>query len=189
MSDYELITQYDSANFTPEVQVPAVFGGARRIRFICIHWWGLPEWNQRFLDIVGFLCDGGRPNRTSAHEVIEAGRVAVIVNHRDAAWAAATADGEANREAIHLEVHPGGSDGTYRTVAERVRDLREQYGDIPLRPHNHWTATMCPGTLDLARIDREARAVQHAASVVAPIAPKPKPTVAYLIPELDIPLP
>lgn len=151
---YQLITQHDSRNFTPAAQVPAVYGRRRSIDSITIHWWGLPEWNATFEGTTDFLCKNTKP--TSAHEVIEAGRVAVIVNHGDAAWAAGNAVG--NATSIHLELNPRASDGDYVTAAERIRDIREMHGkDLPLIPHRDWQATMCPGHYDLARLDRMAR--------------------------------
>jgi len=151
---YELITQYDSRNFTPAAQVPAVYGRARTIDSITIHWWGLPEWNATFEGTTDFLCTNTKP--TSAHEVIEAGRVAVIVSHGDAAWAAGNATG--NATSVHLELNPRASDGDYATAAERIRDIRAEHGkDLPLIPHRTWQATMCPGHYDLARLDSMSR--------------------------------
>jgi len=147
---YQLITAHDSRNFTPAASVPAVFGRARTIESITIHWWGLPEWGDTFDGVVNFLCTNTKP--TSAHEVIEAGRVAVLVAHEDASWAAGNATG--NATSIHLECRPRASDADYATVAERVRDIRAMHGKhLPLVPHRDWQATMCPGVWDLARID------------------------------------
>lgn len=151
---YELITKFDSRNFTPAASVPATYGRRRTIDSITIHWWGLPEWNATFFGTVDFLCTNKKP--TSAHEVIEAGRVAVIVNHGDASWAAGNATG--NATSIHLELNPRASDEDYATAAERIRDIRAMHGkDLPLIPHRNWQATMCPGDYDLARLDRMAR--------------------------------
>lgn len=159
---YELITNRDSRNFTPAASVPATYGRARTIESITIHWWGLPEWGDTFEGVTEFLCTNTKP--TSAHEVIEAGRVAVIVNHGDASWAAGNAVG--NATSIHLECRPRASEADYVTVAERVRDLRAMYGDLPLIPHRDWQATQCPGVWDLAKIDRLARS--NGAASIAP---------------------
>lgn len=157
---YELITNRDSVNYTPAHLVPATYGGPREIQSITIHWWGLPEWGDTFDGVVNFLCNNTKP--TSAHEVIEAGRVAVIVNHADASWAAGNAEG--NRTSIHLELRPRASEADYATAAERIRDLREFYGDhLNLIPHLHWQATQCPGHWDLAKLDRLARNTPAAA--------------------------
>lgn len=159
---YQLITNRDSRNFTPAASVPATFGRPRTIESITIHWWGLPEWGDTFEGVTEFLCTNTKP--TSAHEVIEAGRVAVIVNHGDASWAAGNAVG--NATSIHLECRPRASEEDYATVAERVRDLRAMYGDLPLIPHRDWQSTQCPGHWDLAKIDRLARSMAGGASTV-----------------------
>ncbi len=159
---YQLITNRDSRNFTPAASVPATFGRPRTIESITIHWWGLPEWGDTFEGVTEFLCTNTKP--TSAHEVIEAGRVAVIVNHGDASWAAGNAVG--NATSIHLECRPRASEADYATVAERVRDLRAMYGDLPLVPHREWQSTQCPGHWDLAKIDRLARSMAGGASIL-----------------------
>ena len=162
---YERITAHDSRNFTPAASVPAVFGRARTIESITIHWWGLPEWGDTFDGVVNFLCTNTKP--TSAHEVIEAGKVAVLVAHEDASWAAGNAVG--NATSIHLECRPRASDADYATVAERVRDIRAMHGKhLPLIPHRDWQATMCPGVWDLARIDALASGAASQGGTITP---------------------
>lgn len=160
---YTLLTDRDSRNFTPNKWVRGVFGRQRTIDSITIHWWGLPEWNATFDGTVEFLCTNDKP--TSAHEVIEAGKVAVIVSHSDASWAAGNADG--NATSIHLELNPRGSDGDYATAAERIRDIRALHGkDLPLIPHRDWQATMCPGHYDLGRLDSMSRSMTAHATTI-----------------------
>lgn len=160
---YTLLTDRDSRNFTPNHLVPGVFGRTRTIDSITIHWWGLREWKATFDGTVKFLCTNDKP--TSAHEVIEAGKVAVIVSHYDAAWAAGNAVG--NATSIHLELNPRGSEGDYATAAERIRDIRALHGkDLPLIPHRDWQATMCPGDYDLARLDSMSRSMTAQATTV-----------------------
>jgi len=162
---YQLITAHDSRNFTPAASVPAVFGRARTIESITIHWWGLPEWGDTFDGVVNFLCTNTKP--TSAHEVIEAGKVAILVAHEDASWAAGNATG--NATSIHLECRPRASDADYATVAERVRDIRAMHGKhLPLIPHRDWQATMCPGVWDLARIDAIASGAAAQGGTITP---------------------
>lgn len=173
---YELITNRDSRNFTPAASVQATFGRPRVIKSITIHWWGLPEWGDTFDGVCNFLCTNTKP--TSAHEVIEAGRVAVLVNHGDASWAAGNAVG--NAESIHLECRPRASEADYATVAERVRDLRTMYGDLPLVPHRDWQATQCPGVWDLAKIDQLARGM-GIAPTANPAASTPTPEEGFLM--------
>ena len=71
---YDLITKFNSPNFTPASRVRAVYGMDRKITAITIHHWGIK--GQKFQNIVNYLCRKG--GNTSAHEVIESGKVAVI---------------------------------------------------------------------------------------------------------------
>ena len=168
MTAYDLITKFDSPNFTPASRVRAVYGMDRKITAITIHHWGIK--GQRFQNIVNYLCRKG--GNTSAHEVIESGKVAVIVDHKNAAWHSGNAKG--NATTIGLELRPEATDGDYATAAQRIADLRKTYGDLPLIPHKSWKATACPGNWDLKRLDREARAI--GTGTVKP-AGKPKPSV------------
>lgn len=155
---YKYITNIDSPNYTPAHLVAATYGRARNISSITIHWWGLPEWNQKFVPVVDYLCDRNRPSRTSAHEVIEAGRVACIIDHANAAWHCGNAQG--NATSIALELNPRMSEGDYMTAAERIRDIRRMHGwDLPLVKHNYWKATQCPGYYDIARLDHLAKTI------------------------------
>lgn len=160
----------DAVNYTATKDVPAVFGnGPREILFIGIHHWG--ALGQIFDAIVRFL--SGRNGRTnSAHAVIEAGRATSIVHPLNAAWAAGNA--WANAKGIHLELRPEATDGDYITAAAYIFMLREEFGDVPLRPHRDFKQTACPGVWDLDRLDRMARA--HAAPAPpAPAPPAPAP--------------
>lgn len=152
--------QWTSPNCTPNAQVPAVFGQPRNATSITIHHWGDPAWGQTFSGVVTFLCDGNRPNPTSAHYVVESGQAACIVSPDDAAWHAGSPQG--NATSIGIECNPLERDGDYQTVAEVIRFIRSIYGDLPLVPHNHWIQTDCPGTYDLARLDALARGAQPA---------------------------
>lgn len=166
---YEYITNYTSLNRTPESAVPSVYGRKRRVRKITIHHWG--SRGQSFYGVVKYLCRPG--GNTSAHEVIEAGKVAVIVDHLDAAWHAGS--GEGNAESIGLELRPEATDADYLTAAQRIADLWDFYGEIPLVKHSDWKATACPGDWDLARLKRMARTLRAGKPVIikpaAPAAP------------------
>lgn len=152
MSDYEYISSKDSPNYTPEARVNSVYGQPRKVKGITIHHWGVT--GQKFANIVNFLCRKG--GNTSAHYVVEAGKVACIVDPDDAAWHAGNRVG--NATTIGIECRPEATEADYKTVAALVRDLRKTYGNVPLFPHRHWKATACPGKWDLAKIDRLARA-------------------------------
>lgn len=168
MTEYDYISKYDSPNYTPASKVRAVYGIDRKITGITIHHWGMK--GQAFFGVVNYLCREG--GNTSAHEVIESGKVAVIVDHKNAAWHAGNARG--NATTLGLELRPEATDGDYATAAQRIHELRKEYGDLPLIPHRDWKATACPGNWDLKRLDREARAIgSGAAKPAGSVKPKP----------------
>lgn len=163
---YAYITSHNSPNYTAARNVPSVFGQARKVKSITIHHWGDPKNKPQFDGIVSWLC---RPNgNSSAHYVVEAGKVACIIDPDNAAWHAGNAVG--NATSIGIELNPREQDGDYVTAAELIGTLRKTYGDVPLFPHRHWASTECPGTYDLARLDRLARG-----GTVTPTPPKPAP--------------
>lgn len=171
---YQELNQYNSPNYTPAASVPAVFGQGRVVKSITIHWWGDPAQNPQFMGVVSYLC---RENgNTSAHVVAEAGRVAWIVDGTEAAWHAGNAAG--NATSIGIECNPRASDGDYQTIGELVRDIRKIYGDIPIRPHNSWQSTQCPGNYNLTRIDAIARGASSTPAPKPTPAPAPKPAPA-----------
>ncbi|MEK0306354.1 N-acetylmuramoyl-L-alanine amidase [Bifidobacterium favimelis] len=146
-----------------------------------IHWWGDPGTRPTFEGVVNTFVTGARG--TSAHYVAEAGRVACLVDPDDRAWACGDGIGcrsGGNDCSISIECNPRQSDGDYETIAELVRDLRSTYGDLPLYPHKHWSNMACPGTYDLARIDRLARGLPAGkpAPAAPPAVPKPAPAPA-----------
>lgn len=155
---YENITQYDSPNYTS--------GRPYGIKFIVIHWWGDPDTHPTFEGVIRTLCSPSRG--ASAHYVVEAGRVACIVDPDDRAWHAGDGVGvrsKGNDMGIGIECNPRQSDGDYRTIAELIRDLRNEYGDLPLIRHRDCSSTQCPGSYDLARLDRLARGLESSTSV------------------------
>ena len=142
--------------FTPGSQVPN-----RTIEEIFIHHWG--ERGQTHDSVVNFFCNG--PGATSAHFVASDGRVNCIVSMADVAWHAGVWD--RNIRSVGIECRPEATDGDYREVSALVAWIRNQVGkDLPLVPHRAVHATACPGVWDLARLDREARAL------TAPVVPQ-----------------
>lgn len=137
--------------YTPAASVPFVYGQPRVIKSITIHHWG--SLGQTHDGVVNFFVNG--PGATSAHFVASAGRIHCLVNPADAAWHAGNATG--NATSIGIECRPEATDGDYKTVADLVRYLRYNYGDLPLIPHRNWQSTACPGVWDLDRIDSLAR--------------------------------
>lgn len=140
-----------------------------KIKSITIHHWG--SRGQKFDNVVSWLCD--KRAGTSAHYVVEAGKVACIVDPDRRAWHAGNSRG--NHESIGIECRPEATDADYATVAELVANLRKTYGNIPLKRHKDWTSTACPGVWDIARIDRLARG-QKPSAPSKPAASKPAVT-------------
>lgn len=122
-----------------------------KIKSITIHHWG--SRGQRFDNVVSWLCD--KRAGTSAHYVVQDGKVACIVDPDRRAWHAGSSRG--NHESIGIECRPEATEGDYATVAALVANLRAEYGNLPLVPHKSWTSTACPGVWDLGKIDRLAR--------------------------------
>ena len=134
-----------------------------RKRYIVMHW------------MVGNLssCDAAMRSssrRVSAHYGIEGTKIHQYVKEKDAAWACG--HNEANRYGISIE-HSGGnllSDGTRRqpsktthetsarlcaAIARRHKLGRLKVG-VDVFPHNHFVATMCPGSLRIKWIVERA---------------------------------
>jgi len=163
---YTLQEQYNSKNQVPGASADSVWHrGARKVSSITIHHWGLK--GQQFDTVRDFLCTNNSP--TSAHYVVQDGLVSCIVSPDECAFHAGNAEG--NSHSIGIECRPEATDGDYATVAELIRDLRAIYGDIPLRPHNYWYATACPGDYDLDRLDSLARGASTINTQSATITP------------------
>lgn len=128
---YQYITQYDSPNYSKG----RPFG---RPTAIYIHHWGTD--GQRFTNVVNYLCR--KNGNSSAHYVVEAGRVACIVDPDDRAWHAGALG---NARGIGIECRPEMSQGDLETVAELIAALRNAYGNLPLKPHSAVMPTACPG--------------------------------------------
>lgn len=187
---YAYDTTHDSPNYTPAAQAVAVFGQARVIQGITIHWWGDPAQNPSFEGVRDYLC---RPNgNTSAHFVATGTnrQVACIVAPGDIAWHTGSARG--NAITIGIECDPRCRDEDYDVIAELVADIRSAYGDVPIYSHNMWIQTTCPGNYDINRIDQLSYA-KFSAPVAwgqggdknpkAPVAaPEPVPVVVAPMP-------
>ena len=157
---YTYITKYTSPNQNARNS---------RIKSITIHHWG--SRGQKFDNVVHWLCQ--KRAGTSAHYVVEAGKVACIVDPDRRAWHAGNSRG--NHESIGIECRPEATDGDYATVAALIADLRAVYGNIPLVPHRAWTSTACPGVWDLGKLDRLARGVKPGVPSGGASVPAPKP--------------
>lgn len=144
---YSVVKTRMSPNFTANKNVKSVFGHSRIIKSITIHHWG--KEGQKFDNVLTWFQNPDA--RTSAHYVVEDGKVACMVDPKDSAWHSGSAVG--NATSIGIELRPEATDGDYRTAAELIYDLRKTYGNIPLVPHKHWKSTECPGKWDLDKLE------------------------------------
>lgn len=124
-----------------------------KIRRIVIHHWNDPKTPGTLAGTVSWLCN--RAARVSAHYVVSGSSIYRLVPENRRAWHAAGG----NDDSIGIECDPRQQDSTYASVAALVREIRGRHGDLPLVRHRDvkGSSTACPGTYDLARIDRLAR--------------------------------
>lgn len=172
---YERITRHNSPNFTPRSKVASVFGIPRNITGITIHHWGDPRSSPSFDGVISWLCR--KNGNTSAHAVIESGRVAYIVDYINASWHAG--NGRANATTIGLELNPRASTGDYETAGEHIADIWVTYGPLPLYAHKYWKATLCPGKWDLTRLKEVANRYYQQKMATSKPVPKPVVKAAY----------
>ena len=134
-------SSWNSQNFTAAAQVPSVYGMPRKISSVTVHHWGDPAWNQKFNAVADYLSRPG--GDTSAHFVVEAGRVARLISPDHAAWHAGSAAG--NATSIGIEMNPRASEDDMQTLASLIRWLESVYGSLMVYRHSDWFGTACPG--------------------------------------------
>lgn len=109
------------------------------IDYIVIHHWG--HEGQSFSGVVCWLC---RMNGdSSAHYVVQGGRVECIVNPNDTAWHAG--NWNYNLRTIGIECRPEMTDGDFDTTARLIANLWKMYGKKPIIGHRDIIPTACPG--------------------------------------------
>ncbi|KDS94144.1 N-acetylmuramoyl-L-alanine amidase [Dermabacter hominis 1368] len=118
-----------------------------------IHHWDDPKRKPSLDGVLSWLTNPR--SKVSAHYVVSGRKVYRLVPESMAAWHARGG----NSDSIGIECDPRQQDETYETVAALIREIRGRYGDIPLVRHRDvkGSSTTCPGTYDLARLDRLAR--------------------------------
>lgn len=166
---YEYITKYDSPNYSK--------GRPQgKPSFIVIHHWGAD--GSKFQGVVNWLCRKG--GNSSAHYVVEAGKVACIVDPDDRAWHAGTGG---NPRGIGIECRPECTPADLETVAELIADLRKTYGNLPLYPHKKFMSTACPGRYEakLGWLDKRANEIMKGQKPAPTPAPKPATSKTFLV--------
>jgi len=111
------------------------------ITTIVVHWWGDPATDPLFDATVGYFERGG--NNTSAHYVVESGRVANMVDDADTAYHAG--NWSMNLKSIGIECNPRATDADKATVAELILDLEKKHGLLHIIGHRDVISTECPG--------------------------------------------
>lgn len=169
---YQYITKYDSPNFG----YPDSARGQNRPRRIIIHHWGSD--GQRFENVINWLCNSRA--QASAHYVVEAGRVACIVDLSNAAWHAGNKND--NTSSIGIECRPECTTRDMQTVAELIASIWKQYGKLPIIGHKDVASTACPGRYysRLSELRTMAEKVYRGEPLVKPQPKPPKPVFYYV---------
>ena len=133
---YEYITKYNANAY----MVGRMSNGVQySVDKIIIHHWGAE--GQSFDGVCAWFENPAC--QTSAHYVVENGRVACLVNLSDTAYHAG--DWGANLTSVGIECRPEMSDGDLETVCELVAYLYKVYGELPIYGHKDFSPTACPG--------------------------------------------
>ena len=107
---------------------------------IVIHHWGAD--GQSHDGVVDFFTRGPGSG-TSAHYVVSGGRITQICHDYDTAYHAG--NWQINLRSIGIECRPEATEEDLRTVAELVRRIRSEWGNLPLTVHSDYYPTACPG--------------------------------------------
>lgn len=163
MTAYEYITRYDAACYTKG-------RGGNSIKYIVIHHWDDPAKHPAFEGVINWF--GNPASQVSAHYVVEAGRVACLVNESDTAWHAG--NWAINQQSIGIECNPRCSEADKTTVGELVTELLDRYPGAKIIGHKDIISTSCPG------------AYYPPSRVLAPyLGTKPAPTPTPAPPSLN----
>jgi hypothetical protein len=148
-----ILESLPSPNFTSGNEAKAVYGRARTIEAIAIHWWGDPNLNLTYEGTVAWMRN--KASGVSAHYIATGTgrRVASLVAEEHISWAT----NKANPYTISIECDPRCRNEDYDVVAELIASIWKRRGIMPLVPHRQFVATACPGNWDLGRLNELAR--------------------------------
>lgn len=147
MSTYEYITKHNAPAYTPAKR------GKGDIQGVTIHHWDDLDRKPTFAGTVSWLTRKGAT--TSAHYVVEAGKVACLVSPKNIAYG--NGNWPSNQVRIVIECNPRASEADYATVAELCRELEAAYGRLDYNEHREIKATSCPGRWDADKVQDLAR--------------------------------
>lgn len=135
--------------------------GVFRKDFIVMHWWDLPSRRPTFAGVLSWFKNPA--SSVSVAYMCEANRVAQLIPESAMGWHAGYR--VPNHHGIAIEVNPRLSAGDYEAAAQVVAEIRRRRNaNLPLRKHNDWSATTCPGTMDVNRIQRRATQINTGSS-------------------------
>lgn len=106
---------------------------------ITLHHWGND--GQKFDDVAHFLSTNNTP--TSAHYVVEDGRIACLASPEVATYHAGNATG--NGSTVGIELRPEMTKGDVDTAVQLIYELESTYGSLTIYQHKDWYNTACPG--------------------------------------------
>ncbi len=129
---------------------------------------------QKFTNVINGRGDGSASTygvgQTEIHQYV-----------REQDYQQADGNAESNRWGLAIE-HEGGpsipiTDAVMANSAQLLADIATRYGweklelGVNVFPHNHWVATQCPGTLDIAGIIGRANALIKPTTPTTPTTP------------------
>lgn len=145
---YQYITEHNASAYTPRALVAAVFkAGPRPLVPVSdvVHHWDDPAKRPTFEGTVRWF-ETQPPTGSSSHYVLEAGRVACMVNEADAAHTNGHA--AANARCVAWECNPRCSNADRETLAQALSDAwvaRGMTAPGRVELHRMYQGTECPG--------------------------------------------
>lgn len=129
---------WNTKNFQPPEFWGTQYKG-RKPTGLTIHHWGVD--GQKFEGVASFLATNDKP--TSAHYVVEDGRIATLAPHAVGTFHSGHPVG--NATTLGIEMRPECTPGDVDTLVQLIYELEEQYGSLNIYQHNDWVSTKCPG--------------------------------------------
>ncbi len=142
---------------------------------ITSHWWGDGTGADNHDNIVNYFLAQSAAGIKSVNFVVSDKKITQMVADENVAWAS----NAGNPTTISIEFQPTLSDEGYKRGGWLIATLEKKYGHkMNLHKHSDWVATSCPGTIDNARLRREADAATSGTIPAPAPAPAPAPTPA-----------
>lgn len=179
MDNYQIEIKICSKNgwSTPQ-EVPGIWGSGNPYKRtgVTVHWWGDGTGADNHDNIVNYFLGQAAAGVKSVNYVVSDNKITLMVSPDNVAWCS----NGGNPSTISIEHQPTlGAEG-YKKSGWLVWQLEQRYNrHLDLFPHNHWTTTACPGTIDLNRIRAEAdKWASGGYNPVVEVPTPPAPTVS-----------